>query len=111
MIKQKNTLHIPPDRLQTRGDHSYSLQDAEKFRAIETLKKARLLIPFTELSTYHGRVAHVSESEPWSIDPTYANGGNDSGNNNLNARSTLYTGTQAHATEMLRPSTIASNRL
>ena len=78
------------EQLQTRTEHSRNIEDAEKYKAIETLKSVGFLIPVSELATYHGRVAKDGEEE-WSIDPSFQNGGNDSGNGNVNSRVTLYT--------------------
>lgn len=80
------------EALQTRIEHSRSLEDAEKFKALDTLKEVGLLVPLSELETYHGRVGSASEVGKWAVDPSFTNGGNDSGNNNVNHRPTLYTG-------------------
>ncbi len=77
--------------LQTRTEHSRSLEDAEKYRALETLKSLGVVIPLGKLETYHGRAGHPDEAGQWEIDPNFRNGGNDSGNANVNARPTLYT--------------------
>jgi hypothetical protein len=82
------------EELQTRTEHSRSIEDAEKFRAIDTLKEVGLLVPVSELETYHGRVGTAGEIAKWAVDPSFANGSNDSGNNNVNSRPTLYTGEQ-----------------
>lgn len=80
------------EQLQTRTEHSRSLEDAEKYQALETLKGLGVLIPLSKLETYHGRATHPDEQEPWKVDPAFRNGGDDSGNANVNTRSTLYTG-------------------
>lgn len=92
---------IPPQArsLQTRTEHSRSIEDAEKYRALDTLKKIGLLIPLSELETFHGRLGTTEEVTEWSVDPSFANGGNDSGNNNANDRPTLYTGKKELAKE------------
>ena len=77
--------------LQNRSEHSRSLEDAEKYQAIDTLKDLGLLIPVSDVETFHGRVGY-GEEEAWSVDPTFANGSNDSGNYNVNKRPTLYSG-------------------
>lgn len=84
-----------PEALQTRTEHSRSLADAEMYRALETLKEVGLLIPLTDLETFHGRAG--TEGETWMIDPTFANGGNDTGNYNINNRPTLYAGNRQDA--------------
>jgi hypothetical protein len=99
------------EQLRTRTEHSRSIADAEKFRALDTLKEAGLLIPVSDLETYHGRVGTADEVSEWVVDPSFANGSNDSGNNNINHRPTLYTGEQDVAKdfaiergrEMIRP--------
>lgn len=80
------------EELQTRTEHSRSLEDADRYRALETLKEVGLLVPLTELETFHGRVASADEEVEWAVDPSFANGSNDSGNYNVNNRPTLYTG-------------------
>jgi hypothetical protein len=81
------------------------------YRALDTLKEVGLLIPVTDLETYHGRVGTADEVAEWMVDPAFANGGNDSGNGNVNKRATLYTGgrevaedfTVVRRQEMTRP--------
>lgn len=80
------------EALQTRTEHSRSLEDAEKYRAIDTLKEVGLLIPVADLETFHGRVGTKEEVSEWAVDPSFANGSNDSGNSNVNNRPTLYSG-------------------
>jgi len=80
------------EALLTRTEHSRSLEDADKFRAIETLKEVGLLVPVSELETFHGRVGTKEEVAEWAVDPSFANGSNDSGNSNVNNRPTLYSG-------------------
>lgn len=78
--------------LQTRTEHSRSLEDAERYRALETLKELGALIPLSEVEVFHGRVNMSDKFPPWEVEPDFANGGNDSGNANVNKRATLYTG-------------------
>jgi len=85
------------EQLQTRTEHSRSIEDAEKFRALDTLKEVGLLVPVNDLETYHGRVGTTEEVAEWEVDPSFANGSNDSGNNNVNKRPTLYTSEQGVA--------------
>lgn len=77
--------------LQTRAEHSRSLEDAPHFQAIETLTELGLLIPVAELETYHGRVGVAGDPE-WKVDPSFQNGGSDGANTNVNKVPTLYTG-------------------
>jgi hypothetical protein len=77
--------------LQTRTEYSRSIEDAEKYRALEVLKEVGLLIPVSELETYHGRAGSTQDTEEWDVDPAFSNAGNDSGSRNVNKRSTLYT--------------------
>ncbi len=88
-----------PEKLVTRTEFSRSIEDAERYRAIETLKEVGLLISTSELETFHGRVGHRDDTADWSIDPVFANGGNDSGNGNLNKRTTIYTSDKQTASE------------
>jgi hypothetical protein len=81
---------IPID-MQTRQEHSRSLEDAERFRALDTLKEIGLLVSISDVETFHGRVGKVDQSV-WEVDPCFANGGFDSDRVNINLRSTLYTG-------------------
>lgn len=80
------------ESLQLRTEHSRSLEDATKFKALQDLTELGVLIPLEEIETYHGRVANEQDTKPWTVDRTFANGSNDSGNNNVNNRPTLYTG-------------------
>lgn len=41
-----------------------------------------------DANTYHGRVG--DKNEVWRVDPSFKNGSNDSGDSNVNSRSTLY---------------------
>ena len=78
--------------MQTRFEYSRSIEDAERFRAIDTLKEVGLLVPITDVETFHGRVGTKEEAVEWAVDPSFANGSNDSGNYNVNNRPTLYSG-------------------
>ncbi len=95
-------MHTMSEQLQTRAEHSRSLEDAERFRAIETLKEIGLLAPLSELETFHGRVGENHANEPWTVNPVFANGRNDNGNFNVNTRPTLYTGSRDNALEFAR---------
>jgi|GEM_PF-529361 len=79
------------EQLQTRTEHSRSLEDIEKYKALNTLRDVGLLIPVDDLETFHGRVSTSEDANEWFVDPMFANGGNDSGNRNVNSRPTLYT--------------------
>jgi len=85
-----------PTDMQTRLEHSRSIEDAERFRAIDTLKEVGLLVPVTDVETFHGRLGDNGENT-WQVDPSFANGSNDSGNSNVNSRPTLYSGDQSTA--------------
>lgn len=50
-----------------------------------------MLIPVSELETYHGRLGHNTDAAKWEVDPSFANGRNDSGNYNVHYRPVLYT--------------------
>lgn len=83
--------------MQTRAEHSWSIEDADKYRAIDALNEVGLLVPLLETETFHGRVASLDKETEWVVDPSFVNGSNDSGNNNVNARPTLYSGDKATA--------------
>lgn len=79
------------EKLITRAEHSRSIEDAERYRALDTLKEIGLLIPLSELETYHGRAGTTDSAGEWDVDPAFSNGGNATGNRNVNSRPTLYT--------------------
>ncbi len=82
---------IPNTGLQTRTEYARGVEDAPRLRAIHTLTQLGMLTPVADLDLYHGRVANASDLADWRVDAGYANGGNDSGNANVNNRATLYT--------------------
>lgn len=88
----------PTLSVQTRTEHSRSIEDAERYRALDTLTELGLLVPLANLETYHGR-ARVADEAQWAVKPDFKNGSNDSGNSNVNSRPTLYTGELSTATE------------
>lgn len=75
-----------------RTEHSRSLEDAERLKSVNMLINLGVLTRLLDMELYHGRAARPGER--WRIDPEFTNGGNDSGNWNINMRPTLYTGTQ-----------------
>jgi hypothetical protein len=79
------------DEFQLRTEHSRSLEDAERLKALQTLTELGQLIPLGELDVHHGRVG--DDNEAWLVDPTLKDGGN----NNVNQRTTLYTGDHSTA--------------
>ncbi len=91
-----------PEELQTRTEHSRSLEDADKYRALQTLTELGLLIPLSEIESFHGRLGTAEEVEEWAVDPSFANGSNDSGNDNVNSRPTLYTGEEEVAKDFAK---------
>lgn len=100
------------DAVQVRSEHSRSVEDAEKFKALAELQRLGALVPLKDVDTYHGRLGIVGEQE-WSVDPGFKNGGNDSGNSNVFDRPALYTSNHATAKEFgsRRGGDIARNRL
>lgn len=93
---------VPPQEdqkphIQTRAETSRSLEDAEKYKALDTLAELGLLIPLREVEVFHGRVG--TEGEQWQVDTHLSNAGNDTGNNNVNKRPSLYTSTPEIATD------------
>lgn len=99
------------DSLVLRNEHSRSLEDAERFRAIYTLVELGALTPVSELETYHGRVARTDVPGEWAVDAEFMNGGNSSGNYNVNDRPTLYTGTHQDALEFARHRTLVAGNV
>lgn len=88
-----------PEQIQTRTEYARSIEDAEKYRALDTLKELGLLVPVADIETFHGRVGSSEETHEWAVDPSFANGSNDSGNSNVNKRATLYTSNEDVADE------------
>lgn len=80
----------------TRTESSRSLEDAELYTSIATLTRLGALRPVSEIDMYHGRGAS-SDSPKWTVDPSFNNGGNNSGNYNFNLRPSLYTSDKVHA--------------
>lgn len=77
------------ERTQTRTDHSRNLEDAEKYKAIETLTELGLFVPLRYIEAWHGR---AGDGTDWAIDPRIRNGFGQNDNDNVNQRSTIYTG-------------------
>jgi len=90
------------EALQTRTEHSRSVDDAERYRAIQTLTDVGLLMPLDAVDSYHGRLRDPDQEADWSVDPSFTNGGNDSGNYNVNGRPTLYTAELQEAEDFAR---------
>lgn len=66
---------------------------------VEFLKDIGFLIDFNELELYHGRNRGEDEVGEWRVDLQFNNGGNATGNRNVNNRSTLYLGDMSVASE------------
>jgi hypothetical protein len=79
------------NHLQNRTEHSRSLEDAERLRALHFLTEIGMFIPASATEMFHGRVAKIDEPDRWKIDPTFKNGSNDTGNHNVYNRPALYT--------------------
>lgn len=77
------------ERTQTRTEHSRSLEDAEKYKAIETLTELGLFVPLRYIEAWHGR---AGDGTDWVIDPRLRNGYGQNDNDNVNQRSTIYAG-------------------
>lgn len=84
------------------SEHSHSIEDREKYQALEVLRELGVLIPLKDVDTYHGRAGSNGESEPWKVDPQFKNGGNDSGNRNVFGAPLLYTADQKTAADFAR---------
>lgn len=61
-----------------------------KEESIKFLVDCGMLINFNDKEFYHGRSRRDNEWLEWSVNPKYNNGGNATGNKNLNSVSTLY---------------------
>ncbi len=83
------------EELQTRAEHSQSLADAERFKAMQTLTELGLLVPLRDLETVHGRVGTAGEPTDWTVDPAHKSEHSD----NANIHPTLYTGDAETARE------------
>ncbi|HMS93585.1 MAG TPA: hypothetical protein PKD28_04305 [Candidatus Saccharibacteria bacterium] len=77
------------ERTQTRTEHSRNLEDAEKYKAIETLTELGLFVPLRYVEAWHGR---AGDGTDWAIDPRMRNGYGQNDNDNVNQRSTIYAG-------------------
>ena len=93
---------LPSDdayKLTTRQEHSHSLEDAEKYRAIEELKDVGLFISLASfrdnedaLKVFHGRAREVEEKGAWQVNKWFDNSGNNTGNANVNKVPSLAVG-------------------
>lgn len=92
--------------LQVRAEHSRSIEDAEQFKALDDLKDLGLFIPVEQVDSFHGRVGQADAVTTWQVDPTFANGSNDSGNYNVNSRPSLYTGELQVAEDFIKQRTV-----
>ena len=54
-------------------EHSRSLEDREKYQALETLRELGVLIPLADIDTYHGRAGSKDSREQWAVDPHFKN--------------------------------------
>jgi hypothetical protein len=87
-----NTAETNP-QLITRQEHSRSIKDAEKYKAIEYLKQIGLFISLESLDLHHGRATDAGED--WKVVESFQNGGND----NVNKIPALSTGSREIAEE------------
>lgn len=86
-------------KIVTRQEHSRSLEDAEKYQAIEQLKSVGLLVPmasFQEESKgtkfYHGRAREDGEKGTWQVNQWFDNSDDNTGNANVNKVPSLAVG-------------------
>lgn len=77
------------EQTQTRTEHSRSLEDAEKYKAIETLIDVGLFVSLRHIEAWHGRAGNGTD---WAVNPHIRNGYGQNANDNFNHRSTIYTG-------------------
>ena len=94
---EKRPVPEAPYRYQTRGEHSRSLEDAERYKALETLRELGLLIPLEDQDLYHGRARQRGESESWHVQPGY-----DNTHGNVGVMPAIYTGDWQSARDYAR---------
>ena len=85
------------DPTTVRAEHSRSLDDAERFRALETLTEMGLLTRMSDMETFHGRVAPDTEVNAWRVDPAHPFTTQAARIGNANQLPSLYTGSEEDA--------------
>ena len=80
-----------------------AIAKSKKEEAIKALIEVGMLIPFDEdLALYHGRSGDKDERGEWYVKPEFDNGGDATGNRNLNGISALSTAEYASAEKYAR---------
>lgn len=74
----------------------------EMKEAMDILVKHGMFIKFSDIMLYHGRVSKPEEMHEWSVDPEFNNGGDATGNNNVNNIAGLYAGSKQVAEDFAR---------
>ena len=75
-----------PSRREAMAD---TIEQGEKYRAMQTLLELGVCKKVSDLELYHGR---AGRGEEWRVDPSYNNAGNSTGNRNINQIPALNTG-------------------
>ena len=73
--------------------------EQERKQAIAKLVELGVAEYVNDLDLYHGRAA---TGKPWEVDPKFKNGGNKTGNHNVNAIDGLYLANKTIATEFAK---------
>lgn len=74
------------------GEHSRSLDDAERYQAIQELVDLGVLQPLSDEKLFHGRSSPAELRGSWRVRTDFSNAGDDTGNRNANKIPVLYTG-------------------
>jgi hypothetical protein len=88
-MAESGEVSINNSRVLTRADVGRSIEDREKYKALQTLTGFGLLIPLRQIELFHGRAEKANED--WHVDPSFGISGRVQGLGNINRRSTLYT--------------------
>ncbi len=75
-----------PSRREAMAD---TIEQGEKYKAMQTLLELGVCKKVSDLELYHGR---AGRGEAWRVDPSYDNAGNNTGNRNVNKIPALNTG-------------------
>lgn len=90
-----------PEKM-TRQEAERDFEKTEKYRSVQRLKAAGLLMDFNSQELYHGRAAKKGEDGKWGVDRHYDNAGNATGHKNINKVAALNVGTESVARNYAR---------
>ncbi len=85
-----------------RAEHSRTLEQGETLKAVHALTELGVFISVSDMKLVHGRSTTGGDTTMWRVNPSFQNGKHDSGNNNVNIRSTLYTAEEDVALEFAK---------